>query len=44
MKEFFIVNLEVGISQFYYELTFSQIIFMDFKYMNAFEWLLLVLV
>ena len=39
----FFVNLEVGISQLHYRLTSSQIVFGDFKLMNAFEWLLFVL-
>ena len=31
VKEFFFVNLQVGISQLHFELTTSQIIFKDFK-------------
>ena len=40
----FFVNLQAGISQLYYRLTSSHIVFSDFKEMKAFEWLLLVLV
>ena len=39
----FFVNFQGGISQLQYELTSSQEIFRDFKYMNIFERLLLVL-
>ena len=39
VKEFFFVILQVGIPQPHYRLTSSQIIFRDFKYMNAFEYL-----
>ena len=38
------VNLQVSISQLHNRLTSSRIIFRNFKYMNAFEWLLLLLV
>ena len=38
----FFVNFQSDISQLQYKLTSSQKIFRDFKEMNIFEWLLLV--
>ena len=39
----FFVKFKDGISQLQYELTSSQKIYRDFKQMNIFEWLLLIL-